>query len=138
MNRYITIPFRLVAILFLLTLLSGYQEAEAQSSNTRLLELCNNFNSLNTDIRDNKITKPRAKEQVRKLAAEIKSEYFSSGGQNYSVKDWVFPLKGYGYKAIGGVNGNGYQKGGYDYFDGNRHSGHPSLDIFIRDKKQAS
>jgi peptidoglycan LD-endopeptidase LytH len=138
MNKYIKIPFGFVTILLLSVLLLNHQESEAQTGNTRLIELCNSFNALNTKIRDNKINKPQAKDRIRKLAAEIKGEYYSSGGNNYTVKEWVFPLKGYGYKAIGGVNGNGYQKGGYNFFDGNRHSGHPSLDIFIRDKKQAS
>lgn len=45
-------------------------------------------------------------------------------------------MKGHSHKAIGGVNGSGYKQAGYDYFDGDRHRGHPSQDIFIRDKKQ--
>ena len=111
-------------------------EVKADTSNTKLLDLCRSFNPLNTEIRDNTIKKTGAKEQFKKLIEAIRNEYYASGGRDYSVGTWAFPLKGYGYKAIGGVNGNGYQKGGYDYFDGNRHTGHPSQDIFIRDKKQ--
>jgi peptidoglycan LD-endopeptidase LytH len=113
-------------------------QCEALNTSIKMVKLCNEFNGLNTNIRNNKIKKPQAKEQVRALIEEMRNEYYASGGQNFTTKDWVFPLKGYGYKAIGGVNSNGYQKGGYDYFDGDRHTGHPSLDIFIHDKNRQS
>jgi murein DD-endopeptidase MepM/ murein hydrolase activator NlpD len=45
-------------------------------------------------------------------------------------------LRGYGPSAIGGQGGSGYQPEGYDFFDGNRHKGHPGHDIFIRDNNQ--
>jgi len=109
---------------------------DAQKASTKMVELCNAFNELNTNIRDNEIKKHQAKDHVRALIKQIRHEYYASGGQDYTTRDWVFPLKGYGYKAIGGVNGNGYKSAGYDYFDGNRHRGHPSQDIFIHDKKQ--
>jgi hypothetical protein len=89
-------------------------------------------------VRDGTIRKNAAKEQFSTTIEAIRKEYYAAGGQDHPPGDWVFPLKGYGYKAIGGVRGNGYQKGGYDYFDGNRHTGHPSQDIFIRDTKQNS
>ena len=47
-------------------------------------------------------------------------------------------MRGYGPRAIGGKGGSGYQPEGYDFFDGNRHKGHPGHDIFIRDKNQDS
>jgi peptidoglycan LD-endopeptidase LytH len=131
--KYITIFLLLILPLMILE-----QVEASNNTNIKLVELCNDFNALNTNIRDNKISKSQAKEQVKKLIEQIKNEYAASGGHNYTTQDWVFPLKGYGYKAIGGVNGNGYQKGGYDFFDGNKHTGHPSQDIFIRDRKQAS
>lgn len=110
----------------------------ATGAPAKLLVLCTEFNVLNTSIRDRSIKKPAAKVQFRKLIGAIRKEYYAAGGDDYSVSDWVFPLQGYGYKAIGGIRGNGYQRGGYNYFDGNSHSGHPSQDIFIRDKKQVS
>ncbi len=45
-------------------------------------------------------------------------------------------MQGYTSASIGGVNGSGYQPNGYDYFDGNKHGGHPAQDIFIVDKNQ--
>jgi len=136
MTRYTIFLSGIITCIFCISLLFSYQQAGAKSGNASLTELCNSFNKLNTDIRDGKIDKPLAKEEVKKLIELIKKEYYVSGGRDYTVKEWAFPLKGYGYDAIGGVNGNGYQKGGYDFFDGNRHTGHPSQDIFIHDKKQ--
>ena len=51
-------------------------------------------------------------------------------------KALCFPLEGYGPSAIGGKKGSGYKIQGYDFFDGDRHKGHPGHDIFIRDKDQ--
>jgi len=110
----------------------------AEETGTRMVELCNDFNRLNSAIRDNRINRSRAKAEFRSLIDQIGKEYYATGRREYLSEEWVFPLQGYGYKAIGGINGNGYQKGGYDYFDGNRHSGHPSLDIFIHDKNHLS
>jgi len=117
-------------------LLAFSLHAKAQTASARMVESCKEFNELNANIRDGKITKTQEKDQLRALIDQIRNEcYASTSGQDYRARDWVFPLKGYGYKAIDGVNGNGYQKRGYDYFDGNRHRGHPSQDIFIHDKK---
>lgn len=108
----------------------------AHAASSGIVELCNEFNELNTSIRDNKISKSLAKEQFKSRIEQIRNEYYVSGGKDYTTNDWVFPLKGHSHKAIGGVYGNGYKRSGYDYFDGDRHRGHPSQDIFIRDEKQ--
>lgn len=55
--------------------------------------------------------------------------------KKYSDKEWVFPVAGYNSRAIGGVNGNGYVPGNFDFFDGST-GGHPAQDIFIRDSNQ--
>lgn len=123
-----------IAVVVIVGLSTGVEAAETTA---RLLDLCHGFNALNTAIRDSRINKAVAKEQFRRLITEIKSEYSALNENAYSLNDWVFPLKGYGYKSIGGVKGNGYQKGGYDYFDGNKHTGHPSQDIFIKDKNRS-
>jgi len=126
---------RILVIVLLLSLATG---GVASGKDATLVDLCKEFNALNSRIRDRNIKKTEAKEEFIKLVEAIRKEYYLSGAENYSVSEWVFPLKGYGYKAIGGVKGNGYQKGGYDYFDGNKHTGHPSQDIFISDPKQVS
>jgi len=129
---------RLLLILVGVLLLSLAAGGEAAESPAKLVDLCKEFNVLNSSIRDSKIKKTEAKVQFKRLVEAIRKEYYLSGAEDYTVSDWVFPLKGYGHKAIGGVEGNGYQPGGYDYFDGNRHTGHPAQDIFSNDKKHVS
>ncbi len=95
---------------------------------------CVDFNLLNTRVRDGDISRTKAKEELLLLLPAIKDYYYRNGGRDYSRSDWVFPLKGYTSRAIAGGKHHGYEPGGYDWFDGNRHKGHPSLDIFIHDR----
>lgn len=97
---------------------------------------CDEFNELNTKVRDGLISSNDAREEIRELLPKIKEYFTKNGGTEISDKDWVFPLKGYTSASIGGVNGSGYQPKGYDYFDGNKHGGHPAHDIFIHDRNQ--
>lgn len=93
--------------------------------------LCMEFNALNTRIRDGLISPPQARPEVIRLLAAIRQASDTS-----TPTTWIFPLKGYDLKAIGGQKGNGYITRGYDFFEGNRHGGHPAHDIFIRDRNQ--
>jgi len=86
-------------------------------------------------IRDSLISKEEALAKLKDLEVLLK-EYYSKSGGSKSDDRLGFPLKGYGPNAIGGKEGSGYQPKGYDFFDGNRHKGHPGHDIFIRDKNQ--
>jgi len=133
---FLAIPLRMLLMFSVLLPATFTLCGVARTASSRMVELCNEFNGLNTSIRDNKISKSLAKEQFKSRIERIRNEYYVSGGKDYTTNDWVFPLKGHSHKAIGGVNGNGYKQTGYDYFDGDRHRGHPSQDIFIRDKKQ--
>lgn len=57
---------------------------------------------------------------------------------------WVFPLAGYTLASVGkggyrpDIRYGGSPIKGYDFFDGNRHGGHPAYDIFIRDGNRDS
>jgi len=75
--------------------------------------------------------------RLRGLEPLLKDRYLKSWNRK-SEDRLTFPLRGYGPTAIGGKDGSGYQPKGYDFFDGNRHKGHPAHDIFIRDKNQDS
>lgn len=97
--------------------------------------VCDEFNVLNTKIRDGMISKDDALVKVRDLLQQIRTYYEKNNGSTAQA-DWVFPLEGYTSSAIGGKNGSGYVVQGFDYFDGNKHSGHPAHDIFIHDKDQ--
>lgn len=91
---------------------------------------CLELDELTRIVRDGRIEKPAAKERLTSLLAEIKNHYYRSGGQDHARAAWVFPVEGYTAKAVGGSRGSGYKPRGYDYFDGNRHKGHPSQDFF--------
>jgi peptidoglycan LD-endopeptidase LytH len=97
---------------------------------------CIEFDKLNTLVRDGLIEREKARNQIRELLPRLREYFYEKGGVDSNPKSWVFPLQGYGPNAIGGTNGSGYIAGGYNYFDGNRHTGHPAHDIFIRDKDQ--
>lgn len=98
--------------------------------------VCEQFNALNTEVRDALISKEDARDKIRDLLPKIKDYFSQNGGVEITDKDWVFPLQGYTSAAIGGINGSGYQPKGFDYFDGNKHGGHAAQDIFISDKNQ--
>ena len=98
--------------------------------------MCHQFEILNNQIRDNSINYNLAHRKIQTLITQIRSEYYINNGKNWEVDTWIFPLEGYSNSAIGGIQGNGYIDSGYNYFDGNKHGGHPAQDIFIRDKNQ--
>jgi murein DD-endopeptidase MepM/ murein hydrolase activator NlpD len=108
------------------------------SSANPLTSKCVRFNALNTRIRDNRIDSRSARIELKRLLAEVRDEYFRAGGIGSPKSAWVFPLAGYDARAIGGGRRHGYVSGNYDYYRGNRHGGHPSFDIFIRDRNQDS
>ena len=115
------------------------QSSEIVSTKTSihvLTELCLRFNELNTRIRDGQINSQAAQDSIRILAREIENNYDQKISVRSSEEKWVFPVSGYTSRAIGGTNGNGYIANGYNYFDGNKHGGHPAHDIFINDKNQ--
>jgi hypothetical protein len=97
---------------------------------------CDEFNDVNTKVRDGLISKDVAIERIKELVPKIKAYFSESGGVESTEDEWVFPLEGYTASSIGGKNGSGYKPKGYDYFDGNNHGGHPAHDIFIMDKDQ--
>jgi peptidoglycan LD-endopeptidase LytH len=92
--------------------------------------------SMENKIRDGKVTREEAMRLLKTLMPLLSGYYTSQGGMAYTKTDWVFPLRGYDSKTIGGKDGSGYVESGYNYFDGNKHKGHPALDIFVHDMNQ--
>ena len=93
------------------------------------------FNQLVNLIRDEKKDKQNAKMNVGFLLAQIQRLY-KKQSVFVGKKTDIFPVRGYSSDAIGGKNGDGFKPGNYTFYDGNRHTGHPAHDIFIRDKDQ--
>ncbi|HEY3358344.1 MAG TPA: peptidoglycan DD-metalloendopeptidase family protein [Polyangia bacterium] len=91
---------------------------------------------LDARVRDGRIARDAARREVARLVPLLAAEH-AAGRCAVSPRDgWAFPLAGYDAGAIGGRRGSGYQPAGYDWFDGNRHGGHPAHDLFIRDRDQ--
>jgi peptidoglycan LD-endopeptidase LytH len=95
---------------------------------------CVRLNALNSLIRDGKVGREPAQAELKRLLAEIRQEYYGTGGIDFPKTAWVFPLAGYDVAAIDRGRRHGFIAKGYDYFTGNRHGGHPAFDIFIRDR----
>lgn len=126
---------RVLAYLFLVVGIPPYQRGVGGLCFSRT-NPCLDFNTLNTQVRDGLISREEAQAKIRDLIPAIREYFYANGGTDSHYEDWVFPLQGYDASAIGGVNGSGYKPKGYDYFDGNRHGGHPAHDIFIHDRNQ--
>ena len=107
-----------------------------KSSSFVIADTFPDFNSLNTKIRDGRISKQEALKQLQILLPEIKKYYLKYRGKNIEKTNLTFPVQKYSSKAIGGTNGSGYIASGYNYFDGNKHGGHAAHDIFITDRNQ--
>ncbi len=111
-------------------IVASFNYALAQDTNLKII--CTRIDKLNTAIRDNHIKKKDAVAEFKKLITEVKTNAVTINDNT----DWIFPVQGYNYKAIGGNNGNGYSDKGYNYLDGNKHLAHPAHDIFIADRNQ--
>ena len=99
------------------------------------------WNHFEKSVRDQTIRKEEAKKKFPLIFQSLKDLC-----RNYSFgqeSPWLFPVQGYGVKDMGA---GGFQPDiryassikGYDFYDGNRHGGHPAYDIFIRDQNQDS
>ena len=99
-------------------------------------KLAAEFDSVNTLVRDNKIEKTQALNKLQDILPKLQAAYNLFRPNEMKNEEWIFPVEGYSSKEIGGTHGEGYIPGRYDYFDGNKHSGHAAQDIFIYDKNQ--
>jgi peptidoglycan LD-endopeptidase LytH len=92
-------------------------------------------------VRDQTIRKGDAKRQFPDLYKNLKDLCRIHPFQKRT--SWQFPVQGYGPEDMGSGGFKpdiryGSSIKGYDFYDGNRHGGHPAYDIFIRDKNQDS
>ncbi len=95
-------------------------------------DVCERWDSLQRAIREGAIEKDQAMEAMRLLTRVLLDTYRARVPEGRPR----FPVKGYTARDIGGNNGSGFKPKGFDFYDGNRHKGHPAHDIFIRDKDQ--
>lgn len=125
---------KLFVITFFLVVSISFKNQD--STSVDLVNVCQNFNDLNTAILTNSINKKSAQLLFKFQLQLIHQTYKKQVGFDTNSNQFVFPLQGYNSNAIGGKNGNGYVPAGFNYFDGNNHKGHAAHDIFIHDKNQ--
>ena len=91
-------------------------------------------------VRDGNIAKQEASDKLRTLAPELSSDLISRF--SFRTSSWVFPLEG---RGIGSVNKADYKPHayygpygikGYNFFDGDKHGGHPAYDVFVGKNKK--
>ena len=98
---------------------------------------CQAFDRFDKQIRDGEL--PRAEAQRQFTARITELDAFLAGSTSATdTAPWIFPLRDYDLAASGPEAAKSYVAAGYDYFDGNRHGGHPSFDLFIHDRNQDS
>jgi peptidoglycan LD-endopeptidase LytH len=97
-----------------------------------IVTVCRKFNALNTAVRDGTIERKKAEQQFKELISRIDNLYQNDRAGNRLT----FPVDDDVKSSIGGKNGDGYKPKGYNYFDGNKHKGHPAHDIFFPDRNQ--
>jgi murein DD-endopeptidase MepM/ murein hydrolase activator NlpD len=95
-------------------------------------EICDDWNVLDKAIRDSNISRKAARQKIIELDGKLIDAYAGKTG-NSAVS---FPVKGYGHRSFSDRYGSDYKPAGYNFYDGNRHGGHPAHDLFIRDKRR--
>jgi peptidoglycan LD-endopeptidase LytH len=93
---------------------------------------CEEWDALQKQIRDQAIPRQEAQARIAELHERLSREQESAWAQS----GFVFPVEGATARDIGGRNGKGFIANGYDFYEGNRHGGHPAQDIFVPDRNQ--
>ncbi len=93
-------------------------------------------------VRDQVIRKEDAKKEFPTLYQALENICRKYPFQ--PAASWRFPVQGYGVRDMGArgfrpdIRYGSSPVKGYDFYDGNRHGGHPAYDIFVRDSDQDS
>ena len=132
MNKTLLLVFAFLPIVSM----QAQEEIIINPNSTTIETLAAQFDSVNTLVRDNKIDKAQALEKLKDILPKLQIAYNQFKPDKAKKEKRIFPVEGYSSKAIGGTHGEGYIPNGYNYFDGNKHGGHPAHDIFIHDKNQ--
>lgn len=91
--------------------------------------VCDEWDLLQREVRDGTIAGNAAFGKIVALDGRLREEYAG----RVEPAPFSFPVNGYGPDCIGGNGGSGYRPDGYDFYQGNRHKGHPAHDLFIDD-----
>lgn len=99
-------------------------------------DLIKEWDILEKGVRDSNISKNDAEKKLKGLVPLINEKYRSIIPEMQAQDEkWTFPVEGGNRTYIGGKKGEGYHpqtpRPAYDFFDGNKHGGHPAHDIFM-------
>jgi murein DD-endopeptidase MepM/ murein hydrolase activator NlpD len=126
---------RVIARLFFALLVAG---PACASEPAELCQPCLAFDRFDKQIRDGALPKAQARQQFAARIADLDTFLARLTPSAGPADRRVFPLRGYDLVTAGADAAKGYVAAGYDYFDGNRHGGHPSFDLFIVDRNRDS
>ncbi len=122
------------AIVSLIALM-GWSKIEYPAE--QLLAYCYQFNQIQIDIREQKVSPDSAARAFQEVMKNIRTTLsaFDPCEQDTAQK-FVFPLRGYLPKYSIGGNGRGYRTNGFNLFDYEARGSHPAHDLFIKDGNQ--
>lgn len=96
------------------------------------VDLAHRWQILERSIRDGDRPRPELETAFHYLHRRLKAQIKDSS----ATETRVFPLRNHQQEQVGHFDPSSYIPKGYDFFDGNRHGGHPAVDIFIEDRNQ--
>ena len=123
-----------IAGMLLIFSISGWTNEDKHSD--KILDYCNSFRQLQTDIRDCVITPDSARIAFQDVMRKIQSEFNRDSCQAIDSSYFVYPVSNYRPRESIGGKGKGYRARGFDLFDMNAKGSHPAHDLFMRDRDQ--
>jgi peptidoglycan LD-endopeptidase LytH len=99
------------------------------------------WQSLMLEVKEEKLNRAGAKDELSAAVAELRAY---SARFKFEEGPWAYPLARYSWTTMykGDFKPNAfygpYKTRGYNFFDGNKHGGHPAHDIFIPDGNRNS
>ncbi len=128
MNRTTDLPPGLLLFLILLLALQGGAAASMRAGPDSLFA---ETDSLFNRIYSCRVDRPRA------AAALARIRLLLSRTERSASSLRRFPLRGYSFRQFDDGRGRGYVGAeAFDFLDGNRHKGHPALDLFVYDRNR--
>ncbi len=126
--------------------MASSQVIPTDSDEPAVYTYCQQFQSLYTHIREQRISPDSARLQFSAIMRGLQTRFRSQESfpndslQRDSLRRadgyFTFPVRGYTTSAIGGTHGEGFRGKGFDLFDYNVRGSHPAQDIFIVDRNQ--
>ncbi len=115
------------------------ESIQEQKDENNFAALCGLWDELEKKVRDSRLSKEDAQRSLNITLPQLKAHLIDRyGSKEFISPKFHFPVMSGVLSDIGGVHGSGYKPVGYDFFEGNRHQGHPGHDIFVREKKNGT